>query len=320
MHFSPKPLSRTAAHLEKVLSQCLKQRRPLLSMTEAWRWAEEEDMVLEVFGHVAVAHFFSAWTKVQKEALWAAMQACFPLEAIWEKHHPKEARVLANTQLSQLAPCAPSWGSCSDAFLVEEEGLQFEIRPANGLSVGLYIDARRARRFVRKHAARKRVLNLFAYTCAFGLAARAGGALEVLNIDASQRCLAWGQQNLKHNGLASAPGEFWAAEAFFALRRLAHQGRRFELVVLDPPSFSNVGRRRLRVTDDYIQLVSLCTQLLEPGGMLLAMCNTKSVAPDTFSKWVKEGLGPQSQQEERLGVDKDCKSPGLKVEVWRRCF
>jgi len=316
----PSRTLRRPVHLEQALGQCLEQRRCLLSTTQAWRWVDGEvdNLVLEVFGKAAVAHFFSPWTQARKEALWAAMQAVFPLEAIWEKHRPKEARTLANAQLSALAPAAPAWGRSPPSFVVEEEGLPFEIRPGNGFSVGLYVDARKARRFVRQHSAHKRVLNLFAYTCAFGVAARAGGASEVVNVDASKRCLEWGRQNLKHNGFESAPGEFWAAEAFFALRSLAKQGRRFEWVVLDPPSFSSVGKRRLRVVDDYAQLVSMCAQVLEPQGLLLAMCNTQSVGPKEFSNWVKEGLGQHSLCEERLGADGDCKSAGLKVEVWRR--
>jgi 23S rRNA (cytosine1962-C5)-methyltransferase len=226
---------------------------------------------------------------------------------------------LANTHLSELAPAVPAWGKCPESFLVQEEGLKFEIRPGNGLSVGLYVDARSARRFVRGHSAGKRVLNLFAYTCALGVAARAGGASEVVNVDASKHCLEWGRQNLGHNGFESASGEFWAAEVFFALRSLANKGRRFELVVLDPPSFSNVGKRRLRVVDDYAQLVSMCTQVLEPEGLLLAMCNTKSVGPRQFSNWVQEGFGRQGHCEERLEADSDCRqSSGLKAEVWRK--
>jgi len=323
MPFPPKPHLQPPAHFEQVLSQCLKQRQALLSTTEVWRWVdgEVEGLVVEVFGRVAVANFFSPWMQTQKEALWLAMQANFPLEAIWEKHRPKEARVLANTRLSELAPLAPSWGSCAEAFVVQEEGLHFEIRPANGLSVGLYVDSRVARRFVRKHAAHKRILNLFAYTCAFGVAARAGGALEVLNVDASRHCLEWGRRNVEQNGFEPAPGEFWAAEVFYALKSLAKKGRRFELVVLDPPSFSNVGRRRFRVADDYAELVHMSTQLLEPQGLLLAMCNTKAVAPESFSNWLKEGFGRQGHCEERLTTDADSRQPScLKAEVWRRYF
>jgi len=280
---------------------------------------EIEDLVVEVYGRVAVASFFSPWVQADKEALWGAMQALFPLEAIWEKRRPKEARVLANTQLSELAPSSPAWGGYSEAFRVEEEGLSFEIRPGNGLSVGLYVDARKARRFIRTHAMHKRVLNLFAYTCGFGLAARRGGAIEVVNIDISKHCLEWGKQNLRHNGIEPLPGEFWAAEVFSALRRLAGGGRRFELIVLDPPSFSSVGKRRLRIADDYRQLVSLCAALLEPGGVLLAMCNARFVGPGVFSKWLGEGFSGQGYCEERLGADMDCRQPSwLKAEVWRK--
>jgi 23S rRNA (cytosine1962-C5)-methyltransferase len=262
---------------------------------------------------------FSTWTQAQKKALWAAMRSLLPLAAIWEKQRPKEARVLANTRLPELAPPVPAWGSCAEAFVAQEEGLLFEIRPGNGLSVGLYVDARRARRFVRKHSARKRVLNLFAYTCGFGVAARAGGALEVLNVDASRHCLEWGRRNVEHNGFCPMPEEFWAAEVFFALQSLAKKGRCFEMVILDPPSFSNVDKRRFRVVDDYARLVEMCTQVLAPQGLLLAMCNTKSVGPQQFSGWIAEGFRQEGHCEERLGADADCRQPSwLKAEVWRK--
>jgi len=310
----------SSACLEQTLGQCLHLRRPLLSTTAAWRWVdgEIENLVVEIFGQTAIAHFFATWTQAQKQALWAAMRALFPLEAIWEKQRPKEARGAGQEKQAEWAPSTPVWGRHPEAFTLEEEGLKFEIRPGNGFSVGLYVDGRRARRFVREHSGHKRVLNLFAYTCAFGIAARAGGALEVLNVDASKHCLEWGRRNLRHNGFEEKPGELWAAEVFFALRSLARKGRHFELVVLDPPSFSTVGKRRLRVVDDYVQLLGLCRKLLAPEGLLLAMCNTKSVAPERFSSWLLEGLGQQGQREERLEADLDCRRASwLKAEVWR---
>ncbi|MCL2259081.1 MAG: class I SAM-dependent methyltransferase [Proteobacteria bacterium] len=318
----PQHTLRGPAGLQQVLRGCFERRRCLLSTTEVWRWVdgEIENLVVEVFGRVAVAGFFAPWTGVQKEALWAAMQAVFPLEAIWEKHRPKEAHILANTQLHELAPASPSWGVCAKAFGVEEEGLCFEIRPSNGLSVGLYVDARKARRFIRAHSKGKRVLNLFAYTCGFGVAARSGGAVEVLNVDISKHCLEWGKQNLERNGFEAKPGEFWVEEVFRVLGKLFAKGRRFELIILDPPSFSNVGKRRLRVADDYIQLTRMCTQLLEAQGLLLAMCNARFVGPGEFSKWVYEGFGRRGGYcEEHLGVDIDCRQPSwLKAEVWRK--
>ena len=128
-------------------------------------------------------------------------------------------------------------------FIAREEGLAYVIRPGEGLSTGLFPDMREGRARVRAWAAGRRVLNTFAYTCGFGVAAAAGGAARVLNLDLSKSVLEWGQANYRANGFEPDPHDFVFGDVFDWLVRLAKRGDRFDLVILDPPGFSRTKSR-----------------------------------------------------------------------------
>ena len=134
-------------------------------------------------------------------------------------------------------------------LIATERGLKFEIGTDPAHDFGMYLDAAKARAFVRETARGKRVLNLFSYTGAFGIAAAAGGAAEVTNVDPNREYLAWSLRNAALNGVRMRvlPD---TAQAHLArhLRRLARNPQRadYDLVILDPPAFG-VGRGNERM-------------------------------------------------------------------------
>src|SRR5207248_9319272 len=101
-------------------------------------------------------------------------------------------------------------------------------------SVGLYLDAREVRAWVREHAAGKLALNCFSYTCGYAVAALAGGARRVVNVDISRRVLDWGAENAELNGQAVSRRDYIAGDVFEWLDRFAKKGEVFDLVILDP--------------------------------------------------------------------------------------
>jgi len=136
----------------------------------------------------------------------------------------------------------------------------------------------------------RRVLNCFAYTCAFSVAAARAGAV-VTSLDLSKRCLDWGRDNLRLNGLDPAGHDFIHGDCFDWLPRLARKGRRFDLVLLDPPTFSTAKRGgAFRAEKDYAKLVALAEPLIAPGGMLFCSTNARSVAPQHFLAAVRQGV------------------------------
>ncbi|MCB1747500.1 MAG: class I SAM-dependent methyltransferase [Gammaproteobacteria bacterium] len=156
-------------------------------------------------------------------------------------------------------------------FVVGERDLRFEVDLLSYLDTGLFLDHRETRARVRAEAAGKRVLNLFAYTGSFSVYAAAGGAAQTVSVDLSQTYQAWTQRNLALNGFDDAQRHrLVQADVTRWLEAACRAGERFDLVVLDPPSFSNSKRMQdsFDVQRDHVGLVEQALALLAPGGAL----------------------------------------------------
>ncbi len=188
---------------------------------------------------------------------------------------------------------APTWiagQKLTEPFKVMENGLQFLIDFGAGYSQGIFLDQRDNRAVLRRLAAGKSVLNCFAYTCAFGVAAAAGGGI-TSNIDLSKRSLGWGRLNYELNGLLSDTHDFIYGDVIEWLRRFEKKGRRFEIVILDPPTFSRNSKGRIfRIEDDMSGLVKHAVAVLSPGGMIFCSTNKRSLTSADFRRIVIRGL------------------------------
>ena len=222
--------------------------------------------------------------------------------AIYVKYRPREAGRIADDQLATLAPAQPIYGPDLGEFIAHEEGLAYVIRPGEGLSTGLFPDMREGRARVRAWAAGRRVLNTFAYTCGFGVAAAAGGATRVLNLDLSKSVLEWGQANYRANGFEPDPHDFVFGDVFDWLVRLAKRGDRFDLVILDPPGFSRTKSRAFSAARDYGELAGLAARVTAPGGSILACCNVAELPWKSFRERVLAGVTAAGRTPEVKGV------------------
>ena len=187
-------------------------------------------------------------------------------------------------------------------FLAREEGLNYLIRSTGGLSSGLFADMREGRGRVRAWAQGKTVLNTFAYTCGFGVAALAGGAERVLNLDLARSVLAWGQENYRLNGFEPDPRDFVFGDVFDWLARFARRGEAFDLVILDPPSFSKTKTARFSAAKDYAQLAELAAKVVSPGGQLLACSNLAELPWRAFRERVLAGVTAAGRGGQIAGV------------------
>ncbi|HMK73956.1 MAG TPA: class I SAM-dependent methyltransferase, partial [Myxococcaceae bacterium] len=220
---------------------------------------------VDLFGDVLVV---SLYAELDPGPLVEALaEVCRP-RAMYLKRRPRAASRLGPADLRRRAPEQPAWGSPVDQVDVLERGLRFRIRPGEGLAVGLYLDMRETRAWVQAHARSTTLLNCFAYTGGFAVAARAGGAASVVNVDLSRRALAWAEENAALNGQVVQRGESLAGDVGHWLGRLARSGRSFSTVVLDPPSFSRGPSGAFSVSRDTPRLVARAAAVIEPGGHL----------------------------------------------------
>ena len=205
----------------------------------------------------------------------------------YAKLHPRTASRLTAQDMPRVAPAAPLWGVRVHEVEVIENGVGFLVRPDAGLSVGLFLDMREVRAWLRGNTRGMSVLNLFAYTCSFGVSASLGGARRVLNLDLSRAYLEWGKHNYRLNRLAVDERDFVYGDAFDWLGRFARRGERFDVVIVDPPSFSSSP---FSVTRDYPRLVEAAARVVAPTGILLAATNHAGTSDERFQAWLQSGL------------------------------
>lgn len=173
---------------------------------------------------------------------------------------------------------------------VHERGLAFDVHPLSAPDVGLYADMREVRAWLEPHWGGTRVLNTFAFTGAFSVSAAMNGASEVVSVDLSKGVLDRAEANFRANGLEEFAHEVLAEDTFRALDRFRRTGRRFDRVILDPPSFSHGEEGMFSAKRDTPRLVSAAVRVLEPGGWLVAASNLGELSPKEFDGLIGDGL------------------------------
>jgi 23S rRNA (cytosine1962-C5)-methyltransferase len=156
--------------------------------------------------------------------------------------------------------------------VVEENGMRFGLDFGAGYSAGLFIDQRANRALVRRSAP-KRLLNTFAYTCSFSVAAALSGA-ETVSVDLSKKSLDRGRENFALNALDDTKHRFYADDVLDTLPRLARKKEQFDIIILDPPTFSRGNKgRRFQVEQDLEALLLAAIELAAPRAKVLVSTN-----------------------------------------------
>ena len=170
---------------------------------------------------------------------------------------------------------------------IDENGVRLGVDVVGGHKTGFYLDQRDNRLLTRDLAGGKAVLNCFCYTGGFSLQALAGGAASVLSIDSSGPALAGARANLAMNPqLDAARAEWLEADVFDALRVFRKEGRRFDLIVLDPPKFAPSAAHAERAARAYKDINLLGFRLLNPGGYLMTYSCSGGIGLELFQKIV----------------------------------
>ncbi|WP_415845411.1 class I SAM-dependent methyltransferase [Stutzerimonas zhaodongensis] len=220
-------------------------------------------------------------------------------------------RYLPDSRMQQLL------GEPIEEWVISENGLRFKLDLGIKQNNGLFLDMRYGRQWVQQNARGKRVLNLFAYTCGFSVAAIAGGAEHVVNLDMARAALSRGRDNHRLNDQDLDRVSFLGHELFKSWGKVKKTGP-YDLVIIDPPSFQ---KGSFALGRDYQKILRRLPELLSETGVVLACIND----PDTGPGFLIEGMlaaAPELVFQERLENPPEFPdvSPdsGLKALVFRR--
>lgn len=256
-------------------------------------------VAVDLYGEHAVLHAFSDEAEIER------VVACLidlGLRGVYAKFRPRQANTLADTRRDEVAPRLPLAGvEAPDPAQIVEEGVPYWVRLGDGLSTGIFLDQRANRALVRSLARGRRSLNLFSYACAISVCAALGGAASVTSVDISKQALAWGQDNLRLSGLDDpARYRFVADEAITFLRRCAVRGDRYDLILLDPPSYATTKTTRFTAEHDYGSLIAAALSVTAPGGKILACTNHRGISAPRFQRTLREALARAGRAADEL--------------------
>jgi 23S rRNA (cytosine1962-C5)-methyltransferase len=240
----------------------------IAQQTDALRLCTSPDGWVERYGmDVLISHKTeAALERLKTELCLWALNVDFKFRRVFARFLPKQN---ADRQTPTLILGDPDTNLQSTAL---ERTLRYAIDFGAGYSVGLFIDQRENRRFVRE-VAPKTLLNCFAYTCSFSVAAATVGA-KTVNVDLSKKSLARGRENFALNSLPTNDHRFLADDVMAVLPRLARRGEKFDVIILDPPTFSRSHRgKAFQVEQDFETLLLAALEVAERNARILLSTN-----------------------------------------------
>ena len=239
-------------------------------------------VVADRYGGTVVLQLAAAGAERWRDAIVAAIVDAASAVCVYER---SDADV---RKLEGLLPrTGVAHGNLPDPVSFVEEGIDYRVDVVDGQKTGFYLDQRDNRAAVRALASGCRVLNVFAYTGAFALAALAGGAAHVVSVESSAGAIALARENLARNpALPSDRAEWREADAFAELRRIRDPGVAFDLIVLDPPKFAPTVAHAARAARAYKDVNLWAFKLLRPGGVLATFSCSGGIDAALFRKIV----------------------------------
>jgi len=207
------------------------------------------------------------------------------IAAVGDKLDPRFDCLVVQYRYLANAPSEVPLGHLPEQVYARRGDLRFHLHLARQQNAGFFLDMEPGRQWLEQQAPSKRVLNLFAYTCAFSVVAVAAGAEKVVNVDMSSPALNTGRANHQLNGLDKNRSEFLAEDILKSWGRIKKRGP-YDLVIIDPPSYQ---KGSFIATKDYAKVVRRLPELMPEGGLILACLN----APELSEVYLKQQFGEQ---------------------------
>jgi 23S rRNA (cytosine1962-C5)-methyltransferase len=277
-----------AARVQKALQlrwMLFGQERPEAMRVFAGESEGLPGVTVDRYGEFLVVQWLSAGALPWREELLDALESGLRPKGIYEQ---RRFRPLAGQAPPE--PSVRARGAEAPLELVVTDGAgRFGLDVTAPLGVGIFPDLREARAAVAARSKGRRVLNLFSYTGAFSVAAAKAGAAEVVAVDSAAKAHARARRNYELSDLDPKALEAINGDAVKALERFIERGRRFDIVICDPPSFSQGTAGQFSVARDLSRLAALTLQVLDVGGILAFATNAGKVSALDFDRSLAEG-------------------------------
>ncbi len=279
---------------DKLQQANLLRQQALLEDTNAYRLVNGEGdglpgLTVDRYGDFLMVQLYSEAWDAHLPALTKALQQVYQPRGIYRKLRQQETRQLEAKSQNKEYSRVIAGAAAPVPLTVRENGLDYLVDLREGLNTGLFPDQRRNRRELMTRAAGKRVLNLFAFTGAFSVAAAAAGAKQVTSIDVSQKYLDIARENFSINRINPKRHRFIVADVFAELAKMREQKEKFDIILFDPPSFSTTKKSRFSTQGGTSKLVTETLPLLETGGLMMCSSNHQKVSMDDYLKELRRG-------------------------------
>jgi 23S rRNA (cytosine1962-C5)-methyltransferase len=277
--------------IHRRLAQALRMRTSLMSdpTVTAYREVHAESdglpgIIIDRYNEFRVIQFLSVGAERWREEVVAFFVSRGDCRGIYER---SDVDVREKEGLPPRA--GPLWGDLPEGdLMILEYDLRYYVDVVKGHKTGFYLDQRENRRFAQSFISDGEILNCFAYTGGFTVAALSAGASHALSIDSSSSALELAEENVRLNGLPSESCEWLEGDVFVELRKLRDRRRSFDVVILDPPRFAQTNSQVRRAARGYKDINLLAFKLLKPGGHLITFSCSGAVGTELFQKIVAD--------------------------------
>ncbi|MDD2733921.1 MAG: class I SAM-dependent rRNA methyltransferase [Desulfuromonadaceae bacterium] len=291
-----KPIQLDRSWLTERVRSAIELRRNHADMsdTTAYRIVNAEGdglpgLTVDRYADFLMLQIYSAAWRPHLKLVTRVLQELLSPRGIYEKSRPQKTRELEAVSNSKNYGCLLAGAAAAPRLEVLENGLTYLVSLEQGLNTGLFLDQRRNRRDLMGRVKGKRVLNLFSYTGAFSVAAAAAGAAEVTSVDASPGYTDWARDNFTANRINLKQHECIVGDCFAVLDRLAQSGKFYDVILMDPPSFSTTAKSRFTTRGGTSDLVAAALPLLTDNGLLIASSNHQKVDVAEYLKELRRG-------------------------------
>ena len=251
-------------------------------------------LTIDYFNEYYLITWYSKGVYVFKDMIMKAIKALVSVDGIYQKKRFEENGMVVDEDSYVSGRKAP------EPLIVKENGVNFAIYLNDGAMVGVFLDQKDVRKSIKLHYSKnKTVLNTFSYTGAFSMASAKGGAITT-SVDLASRSLEKTRENFTINDIDYNKHNIVVEDIFHYFKRAAKEEQKFDVVILDPPSFATSKDNRFSAAQDYPDLVKSAIKLTNDGGVIVASTNCATFNMDKFKKFIDKAFKESNKRYEIL--------------------